>query len=96
MRIQDSKCVWDRICPQNTIGFHGIYKKRDNKCLLDSMDIRDSNGKWLLDSMGVWDSKCFWDTMCLQDTIGFQVIYKKNGGKRLLDDMGIWDRDGKW
>ena len=67
MGIWDSKCVWDIIQLQDTIGFQDIYRKRD--------------GKWLLDSMGIWDSKCVWDIMWVQDTIGFQDICKKGDGK---------------
>ena len=42
------------------IGYYrilGIYKKRDGKWLLDSAGIWDRDGKWLLDSMGICDSK---------------------------------------
>ena len=41
-----SKCVWDMTWLQDIIRFWDIYRKRD--------------GKWSLDSTGIWDSKCFW------------------------------------
>ena len=67
MLIWDSKCVWDIIWLQDTIGFQDMYMKR--------------GGKWLLDSMGIWDSKCVLDIIWLQDNIGFQDIYRKRDDK---------------
>ena len=64
MDIWDSKCLWDIIWVQDTIGFQDIYMKMD--------------GKWLLDSMGISDSKCLTDIIWLYDTIGCYNIYRKS------------------
>ena len=63
MGIWDSKCVWDIIQLQDTIGFQDIYRKRD--------------GKWLLYSMSIWDSKCDQDIIWVQDSIDFRIFIRK-------------------
>ena len=45
MRIWNSKCAWDIIWLQEATGCQDIYTKRD--------------GKWLVDSMGIWNIKLF-------------------------------------
>ena len=38
MRIWDKKCVWDIIWLQDSKDFQDIYKKKDDKLLLDSKE----------------------------------------------------------
>ena len=58
MCVWDSKCVWDIIWLQDSLGFWDIYRKGDDKLLFDGMSIWDS--KYVSGIIWLYDSRRFW------------------------------------
>ena len=100
MCIWDSKCIGDIIWFSDTKSFQDIYRKKDDKWLLDRKCTWDRicllHSIVLQDEKGVLDRKYAWYEIWLWASKSFQDIYRKRDGKTLLVIICIWDGTSIW